>query len=368
MIESLQKALETAPVMGEVHPLWPLCLPHDVEIVTKAQVVVERLDALEQHSEKPILITEYDPRFTGRFLTKQMPNCPSATAINDALPKRLKQARHLLTHKQIAQRIYNDAVTHRYETVALMLVDGLSYEDVKHWPERATPCFIDGPSITFTTDTHEQILNDVGFPAIIGSPPLARRLVDVGLAHSRGYSYWDREDNDVSDFLFAGMPLAKVESITEAIDTLKKQKLKGLYLQLVREGTDGLAHSRRELTDGEVTATVSAIHQDFQLLVQLIAEREVRGAVYLTSDHGVLWKHQHDFVRLAEERATSPRYTRKQPFHSQYTTSSETQAGEYYLYHYPYIGRKIRTNDSGVHGGLSYWESIVPFVHVEVNV
>ena len=40
----------------------------------------------------------------------------------------------------------------------------------------------------------------------------------------------------------------------------------------------------------------------------------------------------------------------------------------YYLYHYPYLGSRIRANDSGVHGGLSYWESIVPFVRAEVNL
>ena len=39
----------------------------------------------------------------------------------------------------------------------------------------------------------------------------------------------------------------------------------------------------------------------------------------------------------------------------------------YYLYHSPYIGRRVRSNDSGIHGGLSYHESIVPFVRLEVN-
>jgi hypothetical protein len=367
MIELLQKALRIAPVMGHFHPLWALCLSNEVEVVNSARLVVEQMDAFERHPERPILITEYLPRYVDRFLVQHLADCPPAEVVNLALPQRVHAARHLLTHKKIAQRIVADTTANGYETVALMLVDGLSYDDVKHWPEQPLSCFIDGPSITYTLQANGTVQQDIGFPGIIGQPSLARQLASAGIPHSRGYSYWERERNEVSAFLFSGMPLTRVNGIGEALEILKKSKLRGLYLQLVREGTDGLAHQRREVTAPEVQATVEAIYHDFRQLVRLLAESEVKGAVYLVADHGILWKHQHDFVRLSGETAAHVRYTWERPLDEKYSTFI-TMTRPCYLYHYPYIGRNIRANDSGVHGGLSYWESIVPFIRVEVNV
>ncbi len=367
MIKSLQRSLEIAPVMGSFHPLLPLCLMPDVEVVTTAQEVAEQLDDLARHSKRPILITEYDPRYADRFLVEHLPDCPSGEIVNQMLPYRLADARRSLTHKQVAHRIAADTQKNRYEIVALMLVDGLSYEDTRGWEERPFPCFIDGPSITYAKNAQGNILPDVGFPGIIGQPSLARQLMDIGFPHSRGYSYWDRTNNDVSARLFEGMPLVKVSGISEALHILEGNDLAGLYIQLVREGTDGMAHRRREVTDREIKATVEAVHDDFRQLVRLVADGGVKGAIYLTSDHGILWKNQHQFTLLPDQHTTHTRYTRERPSSPQHISPFPTQDGDYYLYQYPYIGRNIRANDSGVHGGLSYWESIVPFVHVEVN-
>jgi hypothetical protein len=368
MIESLLKLLHIAPVMGHFHPLWSLCLPAEVEIATSAELVAHRLDDLMPHPEWPILITDYSPTFAARFLTHHMPDCPPPELINQALPARITTGHNLITHKEVGQRLVNDIQTRGYEIVILMLVDGLSYEDVKHWPYHLTPCLIDGPSITYAQVQNSQITPDIGFPAIIGNPPVARRLVQHGLPHSRGYSYWNREQNDVSAVLFSGMPLQRVRSINEAVSRLHKMELRGRYIQLVREGTDGLAHHRREVTATEVQSTVEAILDDFRQLLELLAEKECKSAAYLISDHGILWKHQHKFERLAEESSAHVRYNWERPMNQSTYTALPTGNGPCYLYHYPFIGRQIRSNDSGVHGGLSYWESVVPFVHVEVNV
>lgn len=367
MIESLQRSLEIAPVMGNFHPLLPLALMPDVEVMATAREAAEQLDSIERHSNRPILIAEYDPRYAERFLVEHLPDCPPAEAINNMLPYRLADARRLLTHKQVAERIVTDTLTNGYEVVALMLVDGLSYDDARGWEERPSPCFINAPSITYSKTQSGGILPDVGFPAIVGNPPLARQLMDVGIPHSRGYSYWDRATNDVSAVLFAGMPLVKVSGMAETLKILEGIELTGLYVQIVREGTDGMAHRRREVTNREVEATVTAVHDDFRQLVRLVSDSGVKGAVYLMADHGILWKNQHQFTLLSDQQATNTRYTRKRPSSPQHTAPFPTHNGDYHLYHYPYIGRKIRANDSGIHGGLSYWESIVPFVRVEVN-
>ncbi len=159
-----------------------------------------------------------------------------------------------------------------------------------------------------------------------------------------------------------------MNGIAETLQILESVELANLYVQIVREGTDGMAHRRREVTEREIKATVESVHDDFRQLVRLITDSGVKGAVYLTSDHGILWKNQHTFNLLPKQHATNTRYTRTRPASAQHIAPFPTQNGAYQLYHYPYIGRKIRSNDSGVHGGLSYWESIVPLVHVEVNV
>jgi hypothetical protein len=367
MIDSLLKQLDIAPVMGHFHALWPLCLPANVEIAASAQTIAERLDSLERHLERPILINQYAPAFADRFLTRHLPECPPAELINRALPMRVA-ANHLLTQREIGRRIIDDTRKQGYETVILLLVDGLSYEDARHWPYHPIPCLIAGPSITYARTANDAILPDIGFPAIVGDFSIARQLAQIGIPHSRGYSYWERGQNDVSAFLFSGMPLTKVGGIREALAKLQEINLQGMYVQLMREGTDGLAHSRREVTSLEIQATVTAILDDFRQLIVLLAESERKGAVYLVADHGVLWKDQHALERLSGENSNHVRYTWERPLNLSNATPFQTSNGPCYLYHYPYTGRQLRTNDSGTHGGLSYWESIVPFVHVEVNV
>jgi hypothetical protein len=368
-IEQLRRELQRAPVMGNFHPLLPLCLSGDVEVVAMAGMLAEELDDLVPHPVRPVIIMGIDQEYAGRFSVCSAPRFPPAELINQALPDRLDYARtYLLTHRGVADRITSDTVQKGYDTVALLLVDGLSYHDTLQWPEYVEPCFINGPSITFSQTSDEHIMPDVGFPATVGTPPLARRLAQAGIPHSRGYSYWDRESDNVSALLFQGMPLTRVSRTAEALELLASVKLSGIYLQLVREGLDGLAHRRREVTVSEVTATVEAIHSDYRRLVSLLAESGLRGAVYLTADHGILWKKQHELHRAEGQHSRHPRYALKSPEESHVASLFEMSHATFYLYHYPYLGARIRANDSGVHGGLSCQESIVPFVRVEVNL
>ncbi len=369
-IEQLRRVLERAPTMGNFHPLTPLCLPADVEIVASAETLAEQLDDLVSHPVRPVIITSFDPDYADRFLVWDTPHRPAPEVINRTLPNRLGYARsHLLTHRDVADRIISDIRQKGYQAVALLLVDGLSYDDTLEWPEHPEPYFVDGPSITFARTPEKGILPGVGFPAIIGSPPLARRLAETGIPHSRGYSYWDREKNDVSALLFQGVPLTRVGGMAEALDLLASVKLSGIYLQLVREGLDGLAHRRREVTSNEVQVAIEAIYNDYRRLVDLLADSGLRSAVYLTADHGILWKKQHPLRQLYNCRSQHPRYALECPYEEpSFVSRFETGCQTFYLFHYPHLGAQIRRNDSGVHGGLSYWESIVPFARTEVNL
>lgn len=367
-LADLRDALRLAPVMGQFHPLVSLCLSAEVETISELEAFIEELDALEPHTERPVLIPALDSKLVHRFLVMSYPACPPVEEINAYLPRRIDEARRrLLTGRNIADQIVTDVRVKRYQTVALLLVDGLGYADVIDWPEQPSPCFIDGPSITFSRTPDGQIDPQVGFPAIVGTPPLSRRLIDVGLSQSRGFSYWERTQNDVSEKLFQGMPLQKVSGLAESLAQLEAINLKGVYIQLVREGLDGLAHSRREVSQQEIKATIEAIHQDLRELVELLAKKDLDGAVYLVADHGVLWKNQHQWQPVESGHKNRPRYTTVRPDLSEFVTRFPTEEQEFYLWHYPYLGKQIKANDSGVHGGLSYWESIVPFVRMEIG-
>jgi len=367
-LSDLEKALTTAPVMGQFHPLVPLCLPESLEVIFNPQELAEELDSLQPHRERPILITQPSAKFAHRFISMDYLACPPAEIINRNLPRRIEAARaNLLSNHRIVDRITADVRTQNYQTVILLLVDGLSYADTVSWTEKVDPCFIDGPSITFSRLPDGNINPNVGFPAIIGTPTLGRRLFDLGLTRSRGFSYWKREQNDVSEKLFQGIPLDRVGGLADAFAELERLDLRGFYIQLVREGLDGLAHSRREVSQYEINAATAAIHQDLRYLVELLTKQKVYGAVYLVADHGILWKKQHKWQIIEGSQSTSPRYMSNNPHKPELTTRIAAQGQDFYLWHYPYLGRKIKANDSGVHGGLSYWESIVPFTRVEVN-
>lgn len=366
-IDALKRQLAVAPVMGHFHPLLPLCLPPAVVVTADARRVALAMDSRDPAPEEPILITRPDPAYADRFLSLSLTEAPPAEVINAGLVSNLQAARYLLTNQGIGNRIVSDTLNNGYRCVVLLLIDGLSYEDVRHWTEAPEPVFIDGPSITFSKPTGSPVLHDVGFPAIVGSTPLGLRLQRLGLTRSRGYTYWDRAQNEAADVVFKGIHQDRVGSIMEALDRLTGQNLNGMYIQIVRVGTDSLAHGRREVSGAEVAATVQAVHRDLQALVNLLRESSVLGAIYLTSDHGMLWKNQHPLQKLDGYSTLHPRYTMEGLGPDVSTVRLRRGNIDFHLFKYPFIGATIRANDGGVHGGLSYWESIVPLVRVEVK-
>ena len=361
--------LAKGPVMGPLHPLQALCLPSDTDVVNDAKALLEELDDLSLHIVRPIWLTDVQPSLANRFLQADASRPPAPEEINPALPGRLEHARlHILTHRTVADRIVADSTRRGYRTVVLLLVDGLSYHDVVEWPENAEPCLVDGPSITYYQKRESgEILPEVGFPGIVGTPRLARRLIDAGLPHSYGFSYWSREMNDVSRYLFEGIPLTRVVSFSEVVDILRSVNLEQTYVQIVREGLDGLAHGRREVTAAEVNKAVQAIRADALALIDALHPRYHPIALYLTADHGILWKAQHSFDMLQTGHRAHPRYGTVAPDDKENSTCFAFDKQMFYVYHYPYLGASIRRNDSGIHGGLSAQESLVPFIQWELT-
>jgi hypothetical protein len=52
---------------------------------------------------------------------------------------------------------------------------------------------------------------------------------------------------------------------------------------------------------------------------------------------------------------------------SQHVLNVEFEGKEFALLEYPYLRRDLRANEWGVHGGLSFEESVVPLLSITIN-
>lgn len=368
-LDNLRRMLLEAPLMADLHPLTPLCVPPETWIVSDPRELLAALDSPEIMPNHPILLITRDKYMATRLPYLDYCDHPPIDQINQYLPMHLDYVReNLLTTHQVSAHIASDVMDHRYDMVVTLFIDGLSYGDTLDWGWSTIPCFVNGPSVTFQLDAHDRIIPSIGFPSIIGRPSITERLHGLGYHHATGYTYWRSEDNQVAEYLFEGIPDHKVRNFEELLYLLKGEHFRSMsYVQIVREGLDGLAHGKRELRSTEICSAAHALRHDIERLVELVRTKAEHAIVYVTADHGVLWKNEHDWIML-NQRGTKPRYARVQPEEAVLAHATRTEQNHipYYLYHYPYLGSPIRQNDSGVHGGLSYQESFVPFIKIEV--
>lgn len=366
----LDELLNRAPVLGAVHPLVPVCLAADTQIVTDSHTFVAQLDDRSVVSTKRTLILDHS-----RELAKRLPSVvslrhPPVDAINRNMKYSLDYMReHLLTNHKVPNAIEDDVVRNQYDMVALLLVDGLGYGDVLDWNVDVQPCFIDGPSVTFhVSKSSGQLLRSVGFPAIIGEPSIMHRLYHLGYHNALGYTYWETSHNVVAEYMFRGISNNAVVNFEAILMHLEEEPLvKNSYLQIVRQGLDGLAHSKRELHEREIQSATEAIWHDVERLTAVLRRKSQSGVLYIVSDHGILWKNEHDW-EVHNQRGSRSRYSPQRPEEHLLDLSARILCDDvpFYLLMYPYLGTSIRKNDSGTHGGLSYQESIVPFIKVRI--
>lgn len=369
--EEFERLLECTPVIAVAHPLLPLCLRPDVRILADASDLLVEIDSPAQHRDQPVLVLSSHSEEVMRFPFLQVANHLPVDHLNRNIRHHLAYARDfLLTTHKVAEYITHDVANRPADVVIFCMVDGLSYEDVLHWPCAIVPCFVDGPSVTYryADEAQKCLLSSVGFASIVNRPSVSARLYELGYHHARGYTYWSPESNEIADFMFEGVPFrrtANFEGILRAIahDSFAPQ----MYIQLVRQGLDGLAHGNREVQRIEIEIAVQAILDDIERLLDVMRKNRLTARVYLTSDHGILWKAEHRLQLITGIKKSRSRYAAQRPSEDATDFAVEIRSGEasHYLFCYPYLGHTIPANDAGVHGGLSYQESIVPFAIFE---
>ncbi len=356
-LKELQDMLRLMPAMVEVHPLSLAFLPDEARVFDDAWQMVAELDAPTPQPTKPMLATHIEPTLQYRLPAVRCTHDPLTRELNRVLLKRYNFIKaSMLCQSAVADAIVQHADT---EAVVLLLVDGLSYADVKQlapkWLAHLTPVLVDGVSNT-----------EQGMVRIVGSPPLAQRLFDAGFHNSLGFTYWERAQERLTDRLFTGFGdrVYKVRSFAEVVATLENANLCGTFVQIVRAGLDSAAHRQREAPN--VAAVVADVVTDFEKLIDVFKRKGVSAWLHLVSDHGILWAHEHKLQVYEFTGSDHPRHY-EHAKHGEHTLIIEFEGKEFALLEYPYLRRDLRVNEWGVHGGLSFEESVVPLLRVKLG-
>lgn len=261
----------------------------------------------------------------------------------------------LPTQRDIQRIIYEKAVQLQPDIVALMIVDGLSYYDL---PDEVgmQPCFVNGVSTT-----------DFGYEEIIGTPTVSERLFSLGYIQQMGFTYFDIKRNPLASKLhgvFGASQVTRVRRFQQCLDHIKSKDISRGFIQVTSAGLDGLCHSHQD--EPPVKYYTGEILNRFDALIQRLHEGNRRVLACLTADHGILWREhfgeQHRIVRdLHPNDSRSPRHIKGSRMRSHFLVKN-CRGTTYSMLRVPYVTRKLKSNEWGVHGGISAWESVVPLI------
>lgn len=249
--------------------------------------------------------------------------------------------------------------------VILIIVDGLSFESVRGTEIDAKPVFVDGISTT-EPGYRRVIYGDDGenhSPTSVYADLLnARRFYN-----DLGYTYWERGDEALSTDLHSSMSnVNRISSFAEVIDGLRGEYPLGekTYVQITRMGLDQDSHNRKE--EPNKSAVVQNIRSDLQKIQQTATKLSDKFSIFLTADHGILWRDQlpSEPSIVCEEHQPHARFVEGGITFKEGITTLDTDGTKTTGLGYPHLTRELANTEWGVHGGFSYYESIVPLIEV----
>ena len=287
------------------------------------------------------------------FPTYSVYQRPEPEEVSEMLFQRFEIAsKFILSQNDIAEQIVDLANKKKPEIIVLILVDGLSYYDL---PENDSmqPCLVPGVSNT-----------EFGFTTIISKPSISSRLFFSGYKKQRAFSFFDYT-NLLSANIHEGFSesqYTRIKKVSEIYRSLKRLQPRKDYIQIVIDGLDGLCHRHHDEPpiDFYKKRIIDCLDE-----IETIFSSKIRYQIHLVSDHGILWQNSYNnFVIIDDlfpEESYHPRYT-KGSFNRLYGRICSSKGSNYTLFKAPYLSRNFRNNEWGVHGGISAWESIVPFI------
>lgn len=355
-INAANRILDLYPVHIVGNPL-SICLLDDFESERDYNSFRARLDSIFLIPCRRYVFLEIQENSPFPLINLDAQIIPEA--INKVIYDRYEIFRNvLLLQSRIAGEIIKRA--HEYEVVVFIIVDGLSYFDCLR-QDNVIPCLVDGVSMT-----------ENGYINCIGNPTIGRQLFACGFKKLIGFSYWTRkkDKNKLTDRIFVPFSqerVLRIRSFNEVLETLKSQSLLKTYVQVVMQGLDQLCHGHQD--EPLIQQTVKRVFNRFDDVKDVILKKKLRGLVCMTSDHGILWRENSDLREINEpsqSQGHSPRYLDGRIMRD-YVMPVTSLGRNYSLLKYPFITRKLKNNEWGVHGGLSAEESIIPLLMEEVS-
>jgi hypothetical protein len=129
-------------------------------------------------------------------------------------------------------------------------------------------------------------------------------------------------------------------------------------------GLDQDSHNRKEEPDRD--AVVDDLVTDIRDLEDELDRQSDSWRIFATADHGILWRSQlpDDPPVVMDDYKHHPRYVtgREKVPHSMAITNHDGEIAS--GLGYPYLARDLEHTEWGVHGGFSYYESIVPLIEL----
>jgi len=217
-IKKVKKDLKKGPYIINKNNLNWLYI-NNVKYYERSEYFDKELDDLNRYlpTDKKILINNDMGKLSRRIPSIHLKKKTDRVNLNKIIFKNYDTAEQILlkqsnTYKKILE-------VPDYETVFLIMVDGLSYERARKYFE-CDPILVDGIS-----NTKE------GMKRITGEKPtIAERMLNKGKENIYGYSYWSREENDLTKSLFTPIPeedFLTYKKFDEVLSNLKKRDLFG---------------------------------------------------------------------------------------------------------------------------------------------
>jgi len=267
----------------------------------------------------------------------------------------------LLVQSEIKSLIQNRITGE--QLVALIIVDGLSYNDIREMDLDVRPVVVDG--ITTTEPGYRRV--------IYGEEEVSTVSIYAELLNNReffddyAFTYWNRGQEELSTDLHSAMTdINRISDFDDIIDTLRAEApfTNKTFIQITRMGLDQDSHNRKEEPNRQ--AVVEAILEDIRALYETASELVEKFQIFVTADHGILWRDQLP----ADPPIVSEQY---RP-HARHIEGEGNIEGGRVIWEsdgtittglaYPYLARSLENTEWGVHGGFSYYESIVPLIEL----
>lgn len=349
----LEKKLSSIPIIIKGNRESLVCSEKSLTICDGKCLKDSLDDPNSRVTDKNIVVTSNEASCGNRFPKLSIKEPFYELDFNRHMCKKLDLVTNLFFKQSDIGR-YISKSTQDLDFVVLIIVDGLSYTDCLNWGN-IIPCYVD----TLTTTKY-------GFLNIIGQDEsIAKRLFNNGFSRFHGFSYWDHEDSNIlNDRIFRDITnIEKIVSISQIEYYLKRLNLKNAYIQIAVQGLDGFAHKNRDIP--LIKPITENIFTQIKTIVNVIRTTNLRGQIIITSDHGIMWKHQCE-LKVLEEKSFSPRYCTT-TYSESVSKTIVTFDAKYSSMKFPYVLREIKSNEWGVHGGISLNESIVPFLKIAIN-